>query len=601
MSRLGKAAFWTTPALVCLALYWYGLKTWFFQDDFAWLRLADNVRNGGSLLTALFAPMAQGTVRPLSERAFFIVFYGLFGLDALPFRIWVFLTQIANLALLAAITRRLTGSPLAGVTAALLWISSSTMYVVMTWSSVYNQVLCAFCLLAAFYFLLRYIEAGRTRDYYLQWIPFLLGFGVLEITVVYPVLAAFFTLLCARKFFTRTLPLFIPSVAFGILHLVLIPKPEHGVYGMHFDAVLRSTLWTYWQWALGPAQMAMVVRLAPWLVMGATLVLTVGVAALLWRRHSGLPVFFLAWFLITLALVLPLENHLSDYYLTIPSIGLAMLGGWALVNLWRPAVIACIALYLAASVPTGQISTRASYQRSKEVEKTVLGVARAHQLHGSQVILLEGVDDDLFWNAMRDDAFAVVGAPAVYLTPGSETRIHPNPYPLPRVVPDEPVLRGLERGDVVVYDVTGPRLRNVTSTYRASASSRLKAEAPWRVDVSNPLVGYLLSPEWYRLDQGFRWMPKRATVRIHGPRWPEQRLFLSGRAYHATRMRVSVEGIYVWSARLPEGGEFSFGVGLPPAVLGRDAMEAAIEVDRTFRAPADPRELGLAFGVFEVR
>jgi len=41
-------------------------------------------------------PFAQGTIRPWSERAFFMGFYTLFGLDALPFRICVFLVQIAT-------------------------------------------------------------------------------------------------------------------------------------------------------------------------------------------------------------------------------------------------------------------------------------------------------------------------------------------------------------------------------------------------------------------------------------------------------------------------------------------------------------------------
>jgi len=47
----------------------------------------------------LFAPKAQGTIRFLSERLFFLVFSSLFGLNVVPCRIWVMLTWFANLTL----------------------------------------------------------------------------------------------------------------------------------------------------------------------------------------------------------------------------------------------------------------------------------------------------------------------------------------------------------------------------------------------------------------------------------------------------------------------------------------------------------------------
>ena len=139
-----------------------------------------------SLWDALFQPRAQGTIRPWSERVFFMGFYALFGLDALPFRVWVFLTQFANLALLASITRRLTGSGAAGLLAAVFWLANSSLAQLMAWTSAYNQILCAFFILLAFHFLLRYIETGQRRYQVFQWCAFLLGFGAQELNVVYP-------------------------------------------------------------------------------------------------------------------------------------------------------------------------------------------------------------------------------------------------------------------------------------------------------------------------------------------------------------------------------------------------------------------------------
>ena len=218
MRRVAGAAYWATPSLLCLALYWLGLKAWFQQDDFAWLNLHSRLRETGDLWSLLFAPLAQGTIRPLSERVFFVVLYGLFGLEALPFRIVAFLTQFANLILVSAITRRLTGWRSAGFLAPILWAANGTLATVMSWTSAYNQALCAFFLLVSFWSLLCYVETGRRPHYVLQWVAFLLGFGALEINVVYPAIAAAYVFLAARKYLRPTLWLFAPSVVYAVLH-----------------------------------------------------------------------------------------------------------------------------------------------------------------------------------------------------------------------------------------------------------------------------------------------------------------------------------------------------------------------------------------------
>src|ERR1051325_2147662 len=109
MSRLRTAAWWAAPPLFCLILYWPALTAWFRGDDFAWLGTGLYDTNFNDLLVSLFGPEAHGTIRPLSERAFFIVGFRWFGLDALPLHVAVLLTHFANLALAARIGARLTG------------------------------------------------------------------------------------------------------------------------------------------------------------------------------------------------------------------------------------------------------------------------------------------------------------------------------------------------------------------------------------------------------------------------------------------------------------------------------------------------------------
>src|SRR5580693_1776333 len=122
MTRARQAAWWLAPSLLCLLLYWRGFTAWFRADDFAWLGVGLYIRNFHDFLAAMFSPQAQGTIRPWSERAFFMAGFGLFGLDALPFRLVIFATQFANLALMAAILRRLTGSRAAGLWAAIFLV-----------------------------------------------------------------------------------------------------------------------------------------------------------------------------------------------------------------------------------------------------------------------------------------------------------------------------------------------------------------------------------------------------------------------------------------------------------------------------------------------
>ena len=49
-------------------------------------------------------------------------------------------------------------------------------------------------------------------------------------------------------------------------------------------------------------------------------------------------------------------------------------------------------------------------------------MARAHELHPDEAILLDGVDEDEYLNAVRDKAFVLIGASSMYLAPGQRNR-----------------------------------------------------------------------------------------------------------------------------------------------------------------------------------
>ncbi|MCC7175985.1 MAG: hypothetical protein IT159_12380 [Bryobacterales bacterium] len=622
MKRLGSAAYWAAPSLFCLVLYWLGLKAWFRQDDFAWLSLHNHLQEPGGLWRLLFAPQAQGTIRPLSERAFFLLFYGLFGMDALPYRIAVFLTQFANLVLISAIARRLTGSRAAGFLAPVLWAANGALATVMTWTSAYNQALCGFFLLLSFWSLLRFVETGRRRYNVLQWAAFLLGFGALEINVVYPAIAAAYVFVAARAYLRRTLWLFVPSVAFAAIHWRFAPKPATGPYMMHFDWSVLGSLGTYWTWALGPTRLDYaLIRLPQWLAAAAVAALSAGLllfAAAQWRRKNRVGVFLLLWFAILLAPVLPLRDHLSDYYLTTPLIGLAILGAWALAAAWRrgwmhrTAALLLAAVYLSCSLPVARAVTRWNYEFSRDMRDLLRGLVRARQLHPGKIILLTGLGSDLFWGTIYHKAHWLVGVTDVYLAPGAEQAIQARPemdeiseYVLPAGV----AKRALDEDRAVAYSAAQGRLRNVTQGLKAIARARWgESELPWRVDAGSPLFAAQLGPSWHKIEGAYRWMPKRATVVLHGPSSPGAKVYLSGFCAAALlksgplRVTVGVDGARVGEAELTRpDAAFDLAFPLPAESVGKPQIEVAIEVDRTFTVAGDGRELGLVFGTVSVR
>src|SRR2546422_5789280 len=72
--------YWILPPFLCLLVFYRGLFCWFQQDDFSWLRL--EMHSFRDFWRLLVEPQAQGTIRPLSERFFFIAFRRLFDLNA---------------------------------------------------------------------------------------------------------------------------------------------------------------------------------------------------------------------------------------------------------------------------------------------------------------------------------------------------------------------------------------------------------------------------------------------------------------------------------------------------------------------------------------
>jgi hypothetical protein len=577
---------WFGAPLLCLVVFWRAPLAWFFQDDFAWLNLQPGVHSFADLWSALFMPAPHGTLRVISERAFFLIFYSLFGLHALPYRILVLGTWFADLTLVSLIGKRLTGSPAAGWLAAVLWTINVNVTTPLMWASAYNEVLCALCILTAFYARLRSMEPDSRRWKVLEWAAYLTGFGVLEIIVVYPALAALHALLFDRRRWRSVLALSIPAAMLVALHLFVLPKAP-APYDIVVDSQLPTTFLRYLAWSIAPSRLGWLGGAwRPFGIFSAVLV-AIGLLVFALRRRGPVILFCCGWFVILLAPILPLPHHLTDYYVLMPMVGLVWLGGWAIVAAWshgprgRAVAVLLVVLYAAESIAEINVASDWYLKHSKRMRAVVSAVGDAARTHPGSTILLKGVDYELFRSGFDDGAFRLVGDPKIRLIDSPSWPISPGE-----------ALALLDRSQARVLYITDA-VHDGTAIYK----SMLHA-------ASAPRFG----PTWYAAEEHFRWMPRTATVTFSGPFSESQRLYVAGYAPAALLARgpvtvsFSAHGQPIGTAMVSKSdAEFSFNFPLPAATVGQATIEIAIEVSKVMRTASDQRELGMPFTTFAIR
>ena len=133
--------------------------------------------------------------------------------------------------------------------------------------------------------------------------------------------------------------MFAVSIVYVLGHNRVAPAPQSGNYVVHFSSAIFGVFAKYWEWSVGPLRLSTPLHMRPWVVPAGVAVLSLALlvfAALKLRAQGWAAGFFLAWYVITLTPLLPFSDHLTDYYIYIPVIGLCWLGGWAFVEAWSP-------------------------------------------------------------------------------------------------------------------------------------------------------------------------------------------------------------------------------------------------------------------------
>lgn len=615
MKRALTILFWLLPPACLAVLYWNGLQSWFQQDDFAWLGLPVEYRGGKSLWKLVIAPQAQGTIRPLSERLFFLVLGLKFGMNPAPFHAVVALTQIASLFLLQWIVLRISGSRLAALAAPVLWLCSAGIPGPLSWLSAYNQVQCAFFLLAAFVCLMKALETGKRSWWAAQFAVFVVGFGSLEFNIVYPALALGYVVATDRKQSWKLLPFLAVSAAYFLLHHFLIAKPATGVYAQHWGLSVVRMFGTYAGAALaGQGRVPPTLGLpgAAWQAAAWALGLAVcGYAVWAWRKGERLAAFGLAWFAITIGPVLPLRDHFMMYYLAIPCLGLAVAlaslvqGALSRGRFWGACAAAVVLVHLGYVLPLNRAATGWHVDRGDRVRVMVQGLERAHQLHPDKTIYIEGLDDDTFWGGLEHEPQRLFGLRRLWLLPGAEKSINslPEVGDFTRLIaPEAAVARDLAWDRAAVYRVERQVMRNITTSYWLTMPRSWFDSRPRMIDAGQPAFAHDLGPGWHALEGTWRWMSGAAIAYLSMPGPGKYGLFLAGTCPEyppgsgPVTLRVSANGSPVGEMEIVPGTTSFERVFPMPETPAGTQLEVRLEVSRTVRADGDPRDLGLAFG-----
>jgi hypothetical protein len=618
MNTLKRAAPWIAPPVLCLAYFWRAFVIWFRIDDFAWLTLPQVIQKPSGVWLALFQSAAQGTVRIISERLYFLTLTSLFGVTTWPFRAAAFLTWFAALWLIQAIGVRLTGSRAAGLFAALLWAAHGSLATPLVWASSYNEVLIAFVVLFAFYARLRWIESGAPKWRVMEAVAFLTGFGVLETIVVYPALVLLHAAVDARAraYWRSALWMLAPAGLFAAAHSFLIPKTDDAHYTLIFDGRLASTLWRYLDWTLAPWRIA---ELGPttqflglWLFVAIAGTLAVHCVALLHRRNP-LPMLCLGWFVLSIAPVLPLPNHISDYYLTVPGIGIAWLAGSALARAWQaklPWRIAAAVLalgYFTGSAKLVVTETVWLQHLTARIRVAAWALEGESVVHPGAAVLLDGFAEEPLIHSLPSQMNITMGVSRVWLPPGQDQVVDQTDLGnLSRLrTTDEAIFAALENGDLRVVSLRGQLATDITLPYHAAQKARWSASVPNFVDVGLPVFAPRLGPGWFGIENGARWSGGAASLQLQIPAGAR---ILRVTGFGAPGVLASgpvsiaflANGRALGSVSVQEAGKpFAFDLPLPAGLSGAAKIE--LHCSRTFRPPGDGRELGMVFGTFAAR
>lgn len=136
----------------------------------------------------------------------------------------------------------------------------------------------------------------------------------------------------------------------------------------------------------------------------------------------------------------------------------------------------------------------------------------------------------------------------------------------------------------------------------AAITGRKIPPIPDRIEVGALTHPRQLGEGWYDQEGEARWMQLRAGARLRGPGNGDQRLWIAAwNPSYGMEFTVSAEGLSVGKYSMKEPGHFQCSFALPPSLLNKSEFALLMEVHPQYQPPGDSRELGLCFGIIEIR
>jgi hypothetical protein len=231
--------------------------------------------------------------------------------------------------------------------------------------------------------------------------------------------------------------------------------------------------------------------------------------------------------------------------------------------------------------------TRWQHARGERVEDLVLGVAEVRHSAPQQIILLDGIDTDLFWSGIADLPFRALSIPRVYLAPGASARIQAAPellskYELPQAIAG----RAFEAGTAALYRFDGHQL------HRVSAAGPWTDAEPHFVNLADDVFRDYFGDGWHEAPGGYRSMNGAATVRIGAPHSPAEHLYVGVFEAHDFHLSVRANGVELPAVLGHRDNDLSeFRATLPPDAVNWKRMDVSLGTDLS----------PLLFGYLEIR
>lgn len=322
--------------LVVFLVYSPALSVYFSHDDFFNFKVSQTDGTLGGFLNLFgFHPFEERGIafyRPVFREALFNIFYSLFGLNHLPFRVLSLVIHVVNIVLVYILMQRLfRKQELSLFVAFFFGITAGNV------GSLYYLTGGVQSLGATMFVLFSLILFLNGRLFY-SFLSFILSLGSHELAIVTPLVIVGVSLL-RKQSLARVLPFFVAAGLFAILDFFLIGfSSGEQQYQLTFSlkGILNSLAW-YGMWALGFPEM-LVDFVGPKLSLNPNLMkfwgdyyggifffagvaLVIFIASFIWallrvRIWTDKKFWFLAlWFPIAISPILLFPLHKQTYYL----------------------------------------------------------------------------------------------------------------------------------------------------------------------------------------------------------------------------------------------------------------------------------------------